>query len=289
MSYLDRALKLSTSTSKSVVSALNTMSVRSATCINEIMNSSLEEVGRDAAINIITSEMGELMKYSTAATSSVYAATDLLLTSLHSEIHEAIDQYAKPREHIKRGSWKYRLLLGFILFSIGLTSSRQFGHLLPTDWIPASWIPGDRISGINIPNGYALMDIASLQTSLRGTINTIAEMNMVDNRVTSARLKHLEETNEATGQRINTIWEALGPPVSDGRYDLGPHTCRLNADAARDIQQIREEVKMQIDRVNHYIPHLDKILKEIVDIRRHVHRVDLRLTKRIDHLQQGRT
>jgi hypothetical protein len=284
VSYLDRVLKLSTSTSKSVVFALNIMSVRSATCMDEIMNSNLDEVGRDAAKTVIAGEVGELLKHSTAATNSVYAATDLLRTSLHPETYGAIDQYAKPREHIKRGSWKYGLLLGLSLFSIGLASSRQLGHLLPADWIPS-----DRVFGTHIPNGYALVDIASLQSVLRSTINNITEMNMVDTRVTSARLEHLEETYETTEQRIDNIWDALGPPGSDGRYDFGPHTYRLNEDAVRDIQQFREEFKTQIDRVNYEIAHLDKIHKEIVDIRRHVHRVDLRLTKRVDHLQQGRT
>jgi hypothetical protein len=289
MSCLDRALNISTSTSKSVAFALNTMSVRSATCIDEIANSSLDEAGRDTARIVITGDIGELLKHSTAATNSIYAAMDLLRTSLHSETQDDNDQDAKPREHTKRGSWKYGAILGLSLFSIGLTSFGQFGHLLPANWVPRSWIPSNRISGMKIPDGYAVVDITSLQTSLHNTINTVAQMNIVENEVTSAKLKHLEQTHEATGQRIDNIWDALGSPGPDGRYKFESQTFKLNEDPALDIQKVREEVKTQLDRVNHEIAHLDKIYEEIVDLRRHVHRVDLRLTKRIDHLPGGRT
>lgn len=265
------------------------MSVRSATCMDEIANSSLDEAGRDIARIVITGEIGELLKHSTAATNSVYAAMDLLRTSLHSEIQDDNGQDAKPCEHTKRGSWKYGAILSLSLFSIGLTSFGQFGHLLPTDWVPGSWIPSNRISGMQIPNGYTVVDITSLQTCVHDTINSVAEMNVVDNKVTSTRLKHLEQTHEATGQRIDNIWDALGPPGPDGRYKFESNPGELNDDSAWDIQKVREEVKTQLDRVNHEIAHLDKIYEEIVDLRRHVHRVDLRLTKRIDQLPGGRT
>jgi len=257
--------------------------------MDEIANSSLDEAGRDTARIGITEEIGELLKHSTAAANSVYAAMDLLRTFLHSEIQDDADQDAIPHEHTKRSSWKYCALLGLSLFSIGLTSFGQFAHLLPADWVPASWIPSNRIWGMQIPEGYAVVYIASPQTSLHDTINDVAEMNMVDKKVAATSLKHLEDAHEATRQQINNIWDALGPPGPDGRFEFGSHTSRPNEDSAQDIQKVREEVKTQLDRVNHEIAHLDKIYEEIVDLRRHVHRVDLRLTKRIDHLPGGRT
>lgn len=281
VSYLDEALKLSTTTSQAVAFALHTMSIKSATCMDEIAASSLDETRRDAARISITGEMGELLKHTTAATNSVYASMDLLRASLQFETHSGIDLDARSHVHSNRGSWKYRLLLGVSFFSIGLASLAslgQLGYLLPADWLPSNLIPG-----IQIPHGYAVVDIASLQSSLHETINAVAKINLVDNKVTSSRLRYLEENHEATGLRIDDIWEALGPPGPDGRYEFGPDTAKISADVARDVQQIREEIEPQLDGLHHEIARLNKIREEIVDLRRHVHRVDLRLTKRIDH------
>lgn len=254
------------------------MNIKTATCVEEVETSSLRKNSKDIAKTAMTAELGELLKHSTAATNCVYSAMDLLQKIVYCE--DDSEQGADYDKYIGQGPWKYWVLLGISLLSLGFTFFGVYEHLSPSSEISASGT-----SGSTIPEGYAVVDIVALQATLGETVQAVAELNKLDSLVTSARLKHLEEADETTGQRIDNIWDSLGPPDSSGSYEFGLHTYKLNVDLAQGIQEIREDVKTQLGKVNHEIARLDKVNDGIIELQKHIHRVDIRLTKRINHLK----
>ncbi|KAF2796090.1 hypothetical protein K505DRAFT_416032 [Melanomma pulvis-pyrius CBS 109.77] len=277
-SYFDRALKFSIATSKIATCALETMNIKTATCVEEVESSSLRKKYKDIAKTAMTAELGELLKHSTAATSCVYSAMDLLQKIVYCE-HDS-DQSVDYDNYIGQGSWKYWLLLAISLLSLGFTFFGVYEHLSPSSEFPASGT-----SAGTIPKGYAVVDIVALQSTLGETVRAVAELNKLDGLATSARLKYLEEADENTGQRIDNIWDSLGPPDSSGSYEFGLHHGRLNVDLAQGIEEVRKDVKTQLGKVNHEIARLDKVNDGIIELKKHIQRVDIRLTKRIDYLK----
>ncbi|KAF2709528.1 hypothetical protein K504DRAFT_406794 [Pleomassaria siparia CBS 279.74] len=280
-SYLDRALNFSTTTSKVTVFALQTMSSKSANCLAEIDDSKLSGSEKDAAKMEITSELSNFMENSTDATESVYSAMDLLRKIIYSAMEEILDSAIEKQN--KRGSWKEWALLCISLLSLGIASFGLYNQLSSSKFFPFV-----DVQGTELAKGYGVAEITALQSTLNDTISAVSEANKLDNLVTSARLKYLEETYDTTGQRIDNIWDALGPPNAIGGFDIGRQTGNLNEKLAQGIQDVRQDVNKQLEKIQREMKQLDTVRDQFVELRRYVHRVDLRLTHRLDDIVKGR-
>jgi len=275
--YYDRALNFSTSTSRNAASALEMMNVKAATCLDDVEKSSLSDTASEMAKHYITAELGKMLKHCITGTNTVYAAMDLLQKVLCSAMHDDMDQ-----DITSAGSAKCRCvsLVVAVVLSLGFVACYICAKTSMGNGILHSLSPASAIS-----EGYAVVDIATLQASLQDTVDAVAEVNKLDNLVTSARFRHLDEAYASTGYRIDSIWEALGPPNTNGSYEFGSHTCKLNSELSQEVQQIREHVGMQLNKVYKKISELEGLHKEVIDLGRHIHRVDIRLTNRLDRLK----
>ncbi|KAF2867821.1 hypothetical protein BDV95DRAFT_452663, partial [Massariosphaeria phaeospora] len=76
--YFNEALGLSTSISNMTTFAMGVMNEKTGACINDLEHPSMSAIEKDRAQNIITTELGKLLKHCTEATNHVYSTMDLL-------------------------------------------------------------------------------------------------------------------------------------------------------------------------------------------------------------------
>jgi hypothetical protein len=270
--YLTRARQISLNVSKAAVFCMGVM--------NEQFTSYIEETEVPAnVVALITEEVRKLLKYGSKATYSVYAALDLLQNSLHIDesrcsrdvsvikelIAESEARLSAPR---KSPLWSVaKVMLGaatsavFALVAAHMYSTNGFDLALQRD-------PNSMHSQV-----LSLVQRAQAVTNLTGEIYSI-KLGELDQRY-----KELEAASESHGLRIDNLVEALGVPNEYGTYfsstpksDTPPEMdCQIN-NGHSYIQETIAEANRQTDQLRTELEHM----------RKNMHRMDIRLMKRLD-------
>lgn len=247
----------------------------------EVNRSSMSESAKDKAKTDITNLVNCALKHTTAPTESIYRALDLLLKIFYQTGPNGLDpttewehlksqvqcqKHAKPRPC----GWAWKPLITAMIIAILIT-------IVP-----------------NVPHSADIVGLFRDTRAMKGHMGNVSgtfskalkqavEANHISNSIAHAkqndlnvRLKNIEEMYEANGLRIDAIWESLGAPNENGTYSLGKDTCQLNEGLEQKVQQLHKAIQANFETFN----------KEMVQLRKHVHRVDLRLTKGIEQLKK---
>ncbi|EDU50383.1 hypothetical protein PtrSN002B_008876 [Pyrenophora tritici-repentis] len=281
--YLSRATQISLAVSQIAVFAMGVMSEKSANCIDEIEESSLSAECKGTAHSFVTTELKKLLKHCARATERVYAALDLLRQSLTIDesyqnpdmplIKELIAE-REARLHASRTSWLWNaagIVLGAATSAaIGLTAARLYGA---GGFDLESMIPSSSVHG-QVMN---LVHRAQAVTNLTGEIYKIKLEDL------GQRYNDLVEVSESYGLRIDNLVEALGVPNEQGTYFLSApsdSTPKTDCQVPEDIRAYMKKISADANR------QLERLRSEMELMRKNVHRMDIRLTKRLDKVDR---
>jgi hypothetical protein len=277
--YLSRATQYSLSVSRVAVFAMGVMSDKSALCIDEIEESLLSDEGKVNAQYLITIELKKLLKHCAKATDRVYAALDLLRkTLLIDESYKdpdisAIKQIlaeSEARLSPPRKSWLWTaagLTLGAMMSAaIGLAGAHLYG-------------PGGFALKTNPDSMHAVLDLVHRAQAVTNLTGEICSVKLED---LGQRYKELEDASESHGLRIDNLVEALGVPNDEGTYfsstskPMSEVDSEVSADVRSCIRKISDDADRQIERLH----------GEMEMMRKNIHRMDIRLTKRLDKVDR---
>ncbi|CAA9965525.1 hypothetical protein PTMSG1_08884 [Pyrenophora teres f. maculata] len=281
--YLSRATQISLAVSQIAVFAMGVMSEKSANCIDEIEESSLSAECKGTAQSLVTSELKKLLKHCARATDRVYAALDLLRKSLNIDesyqnpdmplIEELIAE-REARLNASRTSWLWNaagIMLGAATSAaIGLTAARLYG------------VGAFDIEGVN-PSSSVHGQVMSLVHRTHAVTNLTGEVYKVKLEDLERRYKDLAEASESHNLRIDNLVEALGVPNEQGTYFLSApsgSTAKTDFQVPEEIRAYMKKLSTDTDR------QLERLQSEMELMRKNVHRMNIRLTKRLDKVDR---
>lgn len=282
--YLSRATQISLTVSQAAVFSMGVMGEKAASCIDEIEESTLSAEGKVNAQAVITEELKKLLKHCAKATDRVYTTLDLLRNSLHIDksnddadisMLKVLVAESQARLNTPRKSWfcsGARIILGAATSAvIALTVA----HLYNTG--------GFELAHQTNPNSMHSQVISLVQRA-QAVTNLTGEIYSIKLEDLGQRYKELEAASESHGLRIDNLVEALGVPNEDGTYfsskakaDVPPeidcrvengYPCFLKASAEADSQ-------------------VERLRRELELMRKNIHRMDIRLMKRLDKVDRN--
>ncbi|KAI4653485.1 hypothetical protein J4E93_001251 [Alternaria ventricosa] len=270
--YLSRATEMSLTVSKAAVFCMGAM--------NEQFTRYIEEtsVSTDAEAKI-TEELRKLLKHGSKATYSVYAALDLLRNKL------LIDESNQSRD------------IPIIEKLIAESEARLSASCESSWWTLAKVVLGAATSAVIAlaaahmygTNGFSLAlpadfngthyQVLSLVQRAQALTNLTGELYSIKIDDLAQHYKELELASESHGLRIDNLVEALGVPNEEGTYfssmpkpgmgctTRNDHSCvpEIMADANRQTEKLRSELE---------------------HMRKNMHRMDIRLMKRLDKVDK---
>jgi len=282
--YLSRATQISLAVSQIAVFAMGVMSDKSANCIDEIEDSPLSAEIKGSAQSLVTNELKKLLKHCARATDRVYAALDLLRKSLNidesyqnpdvSLVKELVaEREARLRSSSTSWLWKAAgIMLGAATSAaIGLTAARVHGV---GSFGLESVYPSSSSVHTQVMN---LIHRAQAVTNLTGEVYTIKLEDLVQ------RYKDLADASESHGLRIDNLVEALGVPNEQGTYFSPPHsnsTPKIDCQVPDDVRAYVQKLSADADR------QLERLHSEMELMRKNIHRMDIRLTKRLNKVDR---
>jgi hypothetical protein len=268
--FFNSALRNSISISNTAQTAFETMNHKIVSCFEEVDQSTLSEGAKDIVKTEITDEVTKLMKHTTESTRSVYAALDILLRLFYRNTEKGplnlVDVIrAEQGLHThKTGGRKTRWPTWKILTTCLLLS------------IIAMTVFGNRMLYVENPQqdtdaSHLGKMIYYLQKTdvVRRYQNKVVQASL---RKLDSRCKSIEEANECIGARLDNIVESLGPPNEDGMYFSESNTFPGNKQSDALILNLQKQN--------------DQLSEEVIQLRKHIHRVDLRLTKDVEKLKR---
>lgn len=275
----NRALNYSIATSNVASFAMAIMNHKTPTCYEEIEESSLSETEKDIAKNEISREVTKIIQHSTAATNPTYAALDLLLILFYPDPKDFVPKFEPgKKEASKSRHWTWKALaasvavIGMIVYALHAYGPSTI------DWEPriAGRIESMRNRAWNLQTNLKDAPTAQRDDIELTNIMDYASVNdKMDN--VGSRLQHLEEMSETHSGRIDNIWEALGPPNEDGTY-YNDKTFQPNQLLEASLQENQKVMKHLVEQFN----------KDLAHLRKHIHRVDIRLMKELEKVKKGR-
>lgn len=255
------------------------MNRKSIPCFEEVDQSPLGDAAKDAAKIEITTEVSKFMKHISESTRSVYAALDLLLKLYYEDVEK--DQLSlaavtgtgpgsrtrqTEAEEALWPMWKV-LTTGFFLFVMALIVLVAFDMELDK-W---KLVPED-LQHVTTPDSSQI-------GKMMDYVRTIDEARKYDKKVVHASLKKFdtrcrsaEVASEELGARLDNIVESLGPTNQDGMYF--------------DQSNAFKACKQSDTLILHLQEQNGKLEEELIRLRKHIHLVDLRLTKDVNRLQR---
>lgn len=277
MLFFNGAVKNSISISNTAQIAFETMNHKIVSCFEEVDQSTLSEEAKDIAKTEITGEVTKLMKHTTESTRSVYAALDLLLKLFYQDIEKGplnlVDVILteqglyKGKIGAKKTLWPMWKIMttGFLLFIMAVTLLGALNHVFDRRML--CFENPQQATGAS---HFGKM-IYYLQTTdvARRYQNKVVQARL---RKLDSRCKSIEEANECIGARLDNIVESLGPPNEDGMYFSKSNTFPGNKQSDALILNLQKQN--------------DKLSEEVIQLRKHIHRVDLRLTKDVEKLKR---
>ncbi|RYO23856.1 hypothetical protein AA0111_g9067 [Alternaria arborescens] len=266
---LSRATQISLAVSQMAVFCMGVMGDKVTSCIDEVEESDLSAEGKDKAKALITKELKKLLKTCAKATDQVYVALDLLRSSLHvEESSQNLDiSIIKDliAESTPRKSWlrsvtdvvlKTVMGAAVSIAAVQFYSTSGFDLALQTN-------PFGTHSQV-----MSLVQRAQAVTNLTGEIYSIKLEDL------DQRYKELEAASESHGLRIDSLVEALGVPNAEGTYYLSMP--KSDREAPGGTQKISADADRQIQRLR----------SELAAMRKNIHRMDIRLMKRLDKVER---
>jgi hypothetical protein len=269
-SYLSRATQISLTVSQIAVFSMGVMGEKVASCIDEIEESNLSAEGKVQAQTVITEELKKLLEHCAKATDRIYTALDMLRNSLHinesnqnadiSVIKELIAG-SEARLSNRRKSWLWnvtKVVLGAVTSATITIAAAQF----------YSTSGFDLAQQANTNSMHS--QVVSFVQRAQAVTNLTGEIYPIKLEDLDRRYKELEGASESHGLRIDNLVEALGVPNADGTYysSMPKPDCQ----APSDISWISADADRQIERLR----------SELETMRKNIHRMDIRLMKRLD-------
>jgi len=269
---LSRATEMSLTVSKAAVYCMGAM--------NEQFTRYIEEtnVSIDAEAKI-TEELRKLLKHGSKATYSVYAALDLLRNKLHIDesshsrdipiIEKLIAESEARLSDSRESSWwtVAKVMLGAATSAvIALAAARMYGTngfslAIPTD------------SNGTHYQVLSLVQRAQALTDLTGELYSIKIDELAQH------YKELELASESHGLRIDNLVEALGVPNEEGTYFSSTPEPGMGCKTRNDhscVPEIMADANRQTE----------KLRSELEHMRKNMHRMDIRLMKRLDKVDK---
>lgn len=279
--YLNRATQYSLSVSRVAVFAMGVMSDKSALCIDEIEESLLSDQGKVNAQRLITIELKKLLKHCAKATDRVYAALDLLRkTLLIDELHKnpdisVIKKLAESDARLSptRKSWLWT--------AAGLTLSAMANAAISLAGAHLYRPGGFDLALKTNPDGMHAQ-VLDLVHRAQAVTNLTGEIYSVKLEDLGQRYKKLEDASESHGLRIDNLVDALGVPNDQGTYfsSTSKPTPELNCDVPDNVRSNIRKISDDADR------QLERLHSEMETMRKNMHRMDIRLTKRLDKVDR---
>jgi hypothetical protein len=269
LSNLSKARRISISVSNIAVFAMGVMNKRTAAYV-EGHSSWLSLLTDDNAKHVVTSELANVLRYSTSATNSVWSAMDSLAKLVEPQpiTPPARGVKSSLKTKLRNGirDWPQSLSLILLIAILALLAT---SFVNPPDHLQQACARSNdlhRIVADGNANLYNLLKAQGEQFELNKLV--------FDHKIDSIRNQTIlvAEQAQANGVRIDNIWEALGPPNADGTYYM--------SGSAIDVKkQLRDMNKRVEERVQ-------QLKKDIALTRKEWLRADVRLTARLDRVER---
>jgi len=154
--------------------------------------------------------------------------------------------------------------------AIGLTAARLYGSR------------GFDLESLN-PSSNVHNQVMNLVHRAQAVTNLTGEVYSIKLEDLDQRYKDLADASESHGLRIDNLVEALGAPNEQGTYFSAAYPnprakteCQVPEDTRAYIQKLSADADRQLERLHH----------EMELMRKNVHRMDIRLTKRLDKVDR---
>lgn len=278
--HLDHAARSSTAVSNAAVYVLGTIGQKSATCMDEIVQSPLSDGAKDDARTLILDEARKLLKHTTGATDRMYAAMDLIRSTMR--IDYPIEQQSACRAkkpilglEVKQcalGGRTWAWTLARVLLSaatsaaIGLAVAHLYG--------PAGFTFTAKQSGAGNDFYGQMINIVE---HTRALANTTSGLHWVKIQDIDQRYRELEIMSEAHGLRIDNLVESLGPPNAKGTYFV---SSQPDGQIPIDVQSLVWKMSDDLNRQT------KQLQTEMEQMRKEMLRTDIRLTNRLEKVSR---
>ncbi|CAN9267802.1 unnamed protein product [Alternaria sp. RS040] len=266
---LSRATQISLAVSQMAVFCMGVMGDKVTSCIDEVEESDLSAEGKDKAKALITKELKKLLKTCAKATDRVYVALDLLRSSLHiEESSQNLDiSIVKDliAESTPRKSWLRSVIEVVLKTVMGAAASIAAVQFYSTS--------GFDLALQTNPFGTHSQVISLVQRA-QAVTDLTGEVYSIKLEDSDQRYKELEAASESHGLRIDNLVEALGVPNAEGTYYSS--IPKSDCEALSNVQKISADADRQIEQLR----------SELATMRKNIHRMDIRLMKRLDKVDR---
>ncbi|CAN9149068.1 unnamed protein product [Alternaria alternata] len=243
---LSRATQISLAVSQMAVFCMGVMGDKVTSCIDEVEESDLSAEGKDKAKALITKELKKLLKTCAKATDRVYVALDLLRSSLHVEESSQNLDISIIKDLIAESTPRKSWLRSVTEVVLKTVVGAAVSIAAVQFYSTSSF---DLALQTNPFGTYS--QVITLVQRAQAVTNLTGEIYSIKLEDLDQRYKELEAASESHGLRIDNLVEALGVPNAE--------------DADRQIQRLRSE---------------------LAAMRKNIHRMDIRLMKRLDKVDR---
>ncbi|KAH8723962.1 hypothetical protein GQ44DRAFT_294623 [Phaeosphaeriaceae sp. PMI808] len=258
------AMESSTAVSKAAVYILAVLNKKTALYLEEMETSTLSEDAKAKANALITAEVQKVLEHSTLATKSVWVATDLL---------RSLEERQTPNQ-----DWAWSMTATIMT----AMTSAAISTLITS-------MPGH--SGLSPASINSYMDGTNSQMlhliqRTQAITNLTDEIHMLKMQDIDQRYKQLSNISESHGLRIDNLVDSLGIPNEEGNYRIAsppvdhPKTPPIGKKALSDLSDRLQKATTGADH------QMQRLHDEMVQLRKHIHRVDIRLTSRLDKMDK---
>ncbi|KAF9735448.1 hypothetical protein PMIN04_009476 [Paraphaeosphaeria minitans] len=250
--YTFQAREISIKVSNIIATIMKTMSDKTKQIEAEAGTDAHKSTEQDAAIVTIMSELAEVIKHLTAAAESTWTALNLLETMAAKSSPQQANKFAKMHAYLPWVCCAITAILALSTFFNARDNAFQSPDL---DSMRSSIAEMQSLCGLVNKN----LDIAAYIRN-----GTLARVDQ--------RLLALEHAWRDNDERLDNVWEALGPPNAEGTYfsrDMG----------APDGQRIDSRVLKA---------RMDKLEADALEFKRRVQRAEVRTTSRLNKLDRKR-
>lgn len=255
-----RAIGLSIAVSQSTTYVLATVNKKAAAYVRELESSHMSEEEKAELNSITITEVQKLVDHALLCAHCVWAATDLLQFGYAQSL---------PIESSRSGSGWISTAIMIILIAI----------VSAVTGIVTAYLSSHTGFGLthSILNGGTMHNrVLDLVQHTQAVTNLSSELYIIKLQDIDQHYGNLSALTEANTLRIDNIVNALGPPNEDGMY---------RGSAPESDGQSCEEMHGRIKKLNQNADQQIKALqKELEMMRKTMHRLDIRLTTRLNKL-----
>ncbi|KAK7189453.1 hypothetical protein DPSP01_001443 [Paraphaeosphaeria sporulosa] len=250
--YTFQAREISIKVSNTIATVMKTMSDKTIDIETEARTDAHESTEQDTAIVAIMFELAEVIKHLTTAAESTWAALNLLETIAAKSSLQQANKFAKMQSYLPWACCAFTAILALSTFFNGLHNASQ-----PPDLndMRSSIAEMQSVCGLVNKN----LDIAAYVRN-----DTLAEIDQ--------RLLAIEHAWQDNNERIDNVWEALGPPNAEGTYFIQ----EMGAPDERPIDSRVLKARM------------DKLEADALEFKRQVQRAEVRTASRLNKLDRKR-